>query len=343
MKRREFLETAICASSVLFWPINNYLKGTNLFPGSDQEKPNTLYPAYLQAEHEGILKERVEALMAFYDNCYLCPRNCRVNRNRGQTGVCQASSKVKVSSAFPHFGEETPLVGRGGSGTIFFSNCSLRCVFCQNYTISIQGEGVEISDGQLAEIMLRVQGFGCHNINLVTPTHYVPNIVRAVRIACQRGLKLPLVYNTGGYDNPEVIELLDGLVDIYLPDLKYSNPSEAARYSEGAYNYPHYAKLAIKEMHRQVGNLVTDEKGLAKRGLMLRHLVLPNGVSGTKEVIKFIAEELSTNTYVNLMNQYRPEHRAKEFPAIARRLKREEFEEALSWARQYGLKRLDRG
>jgi len=343
MKRREFLKSSISASGVLFWATNNYWKETNLLPGSDQEKPQTLYPAYLQAEREGILKERVEALMAFYDNCHLCPRNCRVNRNRGQTGVCQAGSKVKVSSAFPHFGEEAPLVGRGGSGTIFFSHCSLRCVFCQNYTISIQGEGVEISDEQLAEVMLRVQSFGCHNINLVTPTHYVPNIIRAVRIAGQRGLKLPLVYNTGGYDNPEVIELLDGLVDIYLPDLKYSDPSQAAQYSEEAYNYPHYAKLAIKEMYRQVGDLVTEERGVAKRGLILRHLVLPNRVSGTKEVVKFIAEELSTNTYVNLMNQYRPEYRAKEFPAIARRLKREEFEEALAWARQYGLKRLDRG
>ncbi len=308
-----------------------------------QEKTKALYPAYLQAESDGILKSRVEALMAIYENCHLCPRNCRVNRQQGQTGVCRATARVKVSSAFPHFGEEAPLVGRGGSGTIFFSNCGLRCVFCQNYTISIQGEGVEISDEKLAEIMLRVQEFGCHNLNLVTPTHYVPNIVNAVRLACRQGLRIPLVYNTGGYDNPEVIQLLDGIVDIYLPDLKYSDPAAAAQYSEGAYNYPYYAKLAIKEMYRQVGNLVTDERGVAKRGLILRHLVLPNGVSGAKEVLRFVAEELSTNTYVNLMDQYRPEHRAPEFPAIARRLKREEYQEALNWARQYGLKRLARG
>lgn len=303
---------------------------------------NKLYPAYLQAEQEGILKERVEALMVHYESCHLCPRNCRVNRLKGETGVCRATAKVKVSSAFPHFGEEAPLVGRGGSGTIFFSNCGLRCVYCQNYTISINGEGVEISDNQLAEIMLKVQGFGCHNINLVTPTHYVPSIVRALHLACQRGLKIPLVYNTGGYDNPEMIQLLDGLVDIYLPDLKYSEPAQAAKYSEGAYNYPYYAKLAIKEMYRQVGDLVVDEKGVAKRGLILRHLVLPNNVSGTKEVIRFVAEELAPTTYVNLMDQYRPEHRAPEFPAIARRLKREEYQEALKWARQYGLKRLNR-
>ncbi|MCX7974450.1 MAG: radical SAM protein [Candidatus Aminicenantes bacterium] len=307
-----------------------------------EEAKKALYPAYVQAEKEGLLKERIEALFAYYENCHLCPRNCRVNRLKGETGVCRATARVKVSSAFPHFGEEAPLVGRAGSGTIFFSNCGLRCVYCQNYTISIQGEGIEISDEQLAEIMLKVQGFGCHNINLVTPTHYVPNIIRALRIACQRGLRIPLVYNTGGYDNPEMIQLLDGLVDIYLPDLKYNDPSQAATYSEGAYNYPYYAKLAIKEMYRQVGDLIVDERGIAKRGLILRHLVLPNNVSGTKEVIRFIAEELSPTTYVNLMDQYRPEHRAKEFPAISRRLKREEFQEALKWARQYGLKRLDR-
>lgn len=336
MKRRDFLKASLSAS---FFVI--LLREREVFY-QGKEGNNKLYPAYLQAEKEGVLKERVEALMAYYESCHLCPRNCRVNRLKGETGVCRASAKVKVSSAFPHFGEEAPLVGRGGSGTIFFSNCGLRCVYCQNYTISINGEGVEISDNQLAEIMLKVQGFGCHNINLVTPTHYVPNIVRALHLACQRGLKIPLVYNTGGYDNPEMIQLLDGLVDIYLPDLKYSEPAQAAKYSEGAYNYPYYAKLAIKEMYRQVGDLVIDERGVAKRGLILRHLVLPNNVSGTKEIIRFIAEELSPTTYVNLMDQYRPEHRAHEFPAIARRLKREEYQEALKWARQYGLKRLDR-
>lgn len=335
MKRREFLKTTLLTPFLIF------LKESKFDYMRQEGTKKELYPAYLQAEKEGILKQRVEALMAYYENCHLCPRNCRVNRLKGQTGVCRATARVKVSSAFPHFGEEAPLVGQRGSGTIFFANCSLRCVYCQNYTISLYGEGVEISDDQLAEIMLKVQSFGCHNINLVTPTHYVPSIIRAVHLACQRGLKIPLVYNTGGYDNPEMIQLLDGIVDIYLPDLKYSDPAQAATYSEGAYNYPYYAKLAIKEMHRQVGDLVVDERGIAKRGLILRHLVLPNNVGGTKEVIRFIAEELSPMTYVNLMDQYRPEHRAKEFPAISRRLKREEFQEALKWARQYGLKRLD--
>ncbi len=336
MKRRDFLAQAAGGA---FYFLSSGRKGL-AFLG--EEKTDRLYPSYLQAEKEGILKERIEALMAIYENCHLCPRNCRVNRLRGETGVCRATSRVKVSSAFPHFGEEAPLVGQGGSGTIFFSNCGLRCVFCQNYTISIEGEGVEISDEQLAQTMLKIQGFGCHNINLVTPTHYVPNIVNAVRIAGKKSLRLPLVYNTGGYDNPEVIKLLDGIVDIYLPDLKYSEPAKAAQYSEGAYNYPYYAKLAIKEMYRQVGDLVTTERGVARRGLILRHLVMPNGVAGTRAVIQFIAEELSPTTYVNLMDQYRPEYRAKDFPEIARRLKRSEFQEALTWAKEFGLKRVAR-
>jgi len=337
MKRRDFLKASISVPFLL-----GSVKGSNSLWRAGERRAE-LYPSYLQAEKEGILKERVEALLAFYESCHLCPRNCRVNRLKGETGVCRATARVKVSSAFPHFGEEAPLVGQRGSGTIFFSHCGLRCVYCQNYTISINGEGVEISDEQLAEIMLKVQGFGCHNINLVTPTHFVPSIVRALRLACQKGLRIPLVYNTGGYDNPEVIQLLDGLVDIYLPDFKYSESSMAAKFSEGAYNYPYYARLAIKEMYRQVGDLVVDEKGVARRGLILRHLVLPNGVSGAKEVIRFVTEELSPTTYVNLMDQYRPEHRAHEFPEISRRLKREEYQEALKWARHYGLKRLDRG
>jgi len=337
MKRRDFLKASFSVPFLL-----SSVSFPDRFLRVRESQPE-LYPSYLQAEKEGKLKERVEALLAFYESCHLCPRNCRVNRLKGETGVCRATARVKVSSAFPHFGEEAPLVGQKGSGTIFFSHCGLRCVYCQNYTISINGEGVEISDEQLAEIMLRIQGFGCHNINLVTPTHYVPSIVRALRLACQKGLRIPLVYNTGGYDNPEVIQLLDGLVDIYLPDFKYSEASMAAKFSEGAYNYPYYARLAIKEMYRQVGDLVVDERGIARRGLILRHLVLPNGVSGAKEVIRFVAEELSPTTYINLMDQYRPEHRAHEFPEISRRLKREEYQEALKWARHYGLKRLDRG
>lgn len=306
----------------------------------NQEKPEG-YPSYLALEKSGRLAEREEKLAVIYENCHLCPRDCRVNRLKGETGVCQATARVKISSAFPHFGEEKPLVGQKGSGTVFFSNCGLRCVFCQNYTISIEGEGVEISDDQLAETMVKVQGFGCHNINLVTPTHYVPSIVRALRRAIRLGLKIPLVYNTSGYETPEVLKLLDGIIDIYLPDLKYMQPAFAAKFSSGAFNYPYYAKAAVKEMHRQVGELRLDERGIARRGIVLRHLILPNRVSGTEEFIKFVAEELSTGHYVNLMDQYRPEYKAGEYPEISRRIKRSEYQEALAWAKKHGLSRLD--
>ncbi len=307
---------------------------------ADQDQKD--YPGYSVLDRRGLLAGRVEKLLAIYESCHLCPRNCRVNRTKGETGICQATSTVKISSAFPHFGEEKPLVGKNGSGTVFFSNCNLRCVFCQNYTISIEGEGVEMSDERLAETMIKVQDFGCHNINLVTPTHYIPSIVNAVQIACRLGLTIPLVYNTSGYETPEVLELLDGIVDIYLPDLKYMHPAQAAKFSAGAYNYPHYARLAVREMHRQVGELEVDGRGIAVKGVILRHLILPNGIAGTEEFLRFVAEELSPKTYLNLMSQYRPEYKAPEYPEISRRLKRSEYAEALAWARKYGLTRLDR-
>jgi len=299
------------------------------------------YPGFLDLERKGLLSERVEKLYAFYEDCRLCPRNCRVNRAKGETGVCQATARVKIASAFPHFGEERPLVGKGGSGTIFFSNCNLRCLFCQNYSISIQGEGVEISENQLAETMLKVQSFGCHNINLVTPTHYLPGIMKALKLAIPLGLKVPLVYNTSGYETVETLQLLDGAVDIYLPDLKYMQPIFSAKYSSGAYNYPYFAKLAIKEMHRQVGELKLNDEGIAVRGVLLRHLIMPNNVSGTEDFIKFVARDLSPGTYVNLMGQYRPEYKAMEYPEIARRITRSELARAYNWARKYGLTRLD--
>lgn len=308
--------------------------------GSKKEEGKE-YPSYLTLLKSGLLSERAEKLMAYYESCHLCPRNCRVNRTKAETGVCQATAQVKISSAFPHFGEEQPLVGKRGSGTIFFSHCGLRCVFCQNYTISIEGEGVEISEAQLARTMLKVQSFGCHNINLVTPTHYVPSIVSALEQATELGLKIPLVYNTSGYETLEVLELLDGIIDIYLPDLKYMATSSAAKYSSGAYNYPYHAKLAVKEMHRQVGELKLDEKGIAMRGVVMRHLILPNRIAGTEDFIKFVVQEISPATYVNLMSQYRPEYKAREYPDIARRLKRSEYAEALEWARKYGLSRFD--
>ena len=333
ISRRHFLSEAILwGSAALLFP-------STLLRSKDQTEAQA-YPSYLELEKKGLISERVEKLYAHYENCTLCPRDCRVNRKEGQTGKCQATAKVKVSSAFPHFGEEAPLVGQKGSGTIFFSNCGLRCVYCQNYEISLEGEGVEITDQRLAETMIKVQKMGCHNINLVTPTHYSPSIVHAVQLAIPMGLHIPLVYNTGGYEKPEIIELLDGIVDIYLPDCKYMNSQHAAKYSSEAYNYPHYARLALKEMYRQVGDLKVDGKGIAVRGLMVRHLILPNRISGTEEFLKFVAGSLSKNTYINLMAQYRPEYKAFDYPEISRRIKRSEYEEAKKWAKKYGLIRL---
>jgi putative pyruvate formate lyase activating enzyme len=306
-----------------------------------ENMPPDVYPSYIRLFKSGELEERAKKLLAIYESCTLCPRDCRVNRKKGEKGKCRATADVKVSSAFPHFGEERPLVGRKGSGTIFFSNCGLRCLYCQNYTISIEGEGVEISDERLGEMMVKVQEMGCHNINLVTPTHYVPNIVNALRCAIPGGLRVPLVYNTGGYDKLEVLELLDGIVDIYMPDCKYMNAEHAGKYSSEAYNYPHYARIAIKEMFRQVGDLVLDERGVARRGLLIRHLVLPRRIAGTEEFLKFVAEELSKTTYVNLMRQYRPEYKAFDFPELSRPITSDEYVEALKWAKKYGVTRLD--
>jgi len=299
------------------------------------------YPSYMKLYQDGTLAERIKQLHSVYENCHLCPRDCRVNRIKGQTGRCQATAEVKVSSAVPHFGEESPLVGRKGSGTIFFSNCGLRCIYCQNYSISIEGEGIEISNRRLAEAMIKLQKLGCHNINLVTPTHYVPNIVSALQTAIAMGLRIPLVYNTSGYEKIEILQLLEGIVDIYMPDCKYMDPAHAAKYSDGAYSYPYYVKIALKEMFRQVGDLQI-EKGIAVRGLIIRHLVLPNRISGTEEFLKFVAENLSKTAYINLMRQYRPEYKAFEYPELARRINSEEYKEALDWARKYGLHRLNK-
>lgn len=335
ISRRAFLgDSSILLGSAFFLP-----RGKNTF---FEEKQNPKeYPSYIHLAKTGKLSERVEKLYSIYENCHLCPRDCEVNRKQGQTGKCRSTSKVKVSSAFPHFGEEAPLVGKRGSGTIFFSNCGLRCVYCQNYKISHEGEGIEITDERLAEMMVKVQELGCHNINLVTPTHYVPNIVNALQKAIPMGLRIPLVYNTGGYERLEILQLLDGIIDIYLPDCKYTDPEQAAKYSDGAYNYPHYALIALKEMYHQVGDLVVNGKGIAVRGLIIRHLVLPNRIAGTEKFLKFVAEELSKTTYLNIMSQYRPEYKAFEYPEISRRIKQSEYEEAVRLAQKYGLYRLD--
>ncbi len=333
-------ESLILMGSALFLPSKSIPGIPRNFSGSAHN--SGIYPSYLALEKKRELSKRVEKLQSIYENCQLCPRDCRVNRLEGQTGKCQATSTVKVSSAQAHFGEERPLVGQRGSGTIFFSNCGLRCVFCQNYQISIEGEGIEISDQRLAETMIKIQNIGCHNINLVTPTHYLPNIINAVQIAARKGLRIPLVYNTSGYEKLDILQLLDGIVDIYLPDCKYMDPEHAAKYSSEAYNYPYYAQIALKEIFRQVEDLVVDSRGIAVRGLILRHLIMPNRIAGTEKFLKFVAENLSKTTYLNLMRQYRPEHKAFDYPEIARRIKRSEYEEVLEWAKKYGLDRLDR-
>jgi putative pyruvate formate lyase activating enzyme len=246
-----------------------------------------------------------------------------------------------VSSYGPHFGEEAPLVGGHGSGTIFFTNCNLRCLFCQNYSISQLGEGYRVSKEELAYIMLSLQAQGCHNINLVSPTHVVPQILEALELAVKSGLHLPLVYNTGGYDSVETLRILDGIVDIYMPDMKYDD-EKIARELSGIENYPEINKAAIKEMHRQVGDLEISEEGVAQRGLLVRHLVLPNGLAGTRGIVNFLSREISRNTYVNIMAQYRPCYRALEIASLGRPLSSAEFYEALCFAREAGLTRLDK-
>lgn len=331
LSRREFLRSSLAL-------IGSY---PAVLAGETNVQEAAFYPSCIKLYTSGVLRKRVETLCAIYENCHLCPRDCRVDRTNGQKGKCQAPATVKVSSAVPHFGEEAPLVGKRGSGTIFFSHCGLRCLYCQNYTISLEGEGVEISDRRLAEAMLKLQRMGCHNINLVTPTHYVPSIVRALEMAIPMGLRIPLVYNTGGFERVDILELLEDIIDIYLPDCKYMDPEMAAKYSEGAYSYPYYAKLALKEMYRQVGDLKT-RRGIAQRGLIIRHLVLPNRISGTKEFLEFVAKNFSSKTAVNIMRQYRPEYKAFEYPELARRITAKEYREAIAWARELGLQPMER-
>lgn len=284
---------------------------------------------------------RAAELMSIYKACRLCARQCGVDRIKGEKGVCGSTSVARVAAWHAHFGEERPLVGTGGSGTIFFSRCNLLCDYCQNWQINHMGEGENVSDDQVAEMMLDLQRRGCHNINLVTPTHMVPNIVSALRTAMVRGLRIPLVYNCGGYESIEVLRLLDGIVDIYLPDYKYMDGQVAAKYSRGAADYPEICAAAIAEMHRQVGNVVLDEHGVALRGLMIRHLVLPENKAGTDRFVKWVADTLGTETYVNIMPQYHPVHRAKQHPEINRRITRQEYAQSLEWAREAGLVNLD--
>jgi putative pyruvate formate lyase activating enzyme len=297
--------------------------------------------AYRELYRRGKLRGRVETALSLLGSCSVCPRSCGVNRLAGDIGKCRTSRQAIVSSYGAHFGEEAPLVGKHGSGTIFFANCNLGCLFCQNYSISQLGEGHKVDKEELAYIMLSLQEKGCHNINLVSPTHVVPQILQALELAVESGLKLPLVYNSGGYDSVETLKLLDGIVDIYMPDMKYDD-EETARELSGIRNYPEANKAAVKEMHRQTGDLETNKEGVAQRGLLVRHLVLPHGWAGTKGIMRFLSEEISRSTYVNIMAQYRPCYKALQIPGLGRRISPAEFHEALSFAQEAGLRRLDR-
>jgi putative pyruvate formate lyase activating enzyme len=300
---------------------------------------NGFVAAYLKLSKKELSK-KIHTLEEILKNCVLCPRRCEVDRTAGERGVCKTGDKPFISSWNPHFGEERPLVGQYGSGTIFFSRCNLLCLFCQNWTISHLGEGSIYSFEALADMMIALQNYGCHNINLVTPTHQVPMILRSLEIAIEKGLKVPIVYNCGGYESIDTLKILDGVIDIYMPDFKYSNPDVAMEYSR-AKDYPSVAKAAIKEMHRQVGDLIMDDRGIALRGLLVRHLVLPEGLAGTEEIVKFLVEEISPNTYINIMAQYYPCYQAVKHPPLDRRITNQEYRKAVKAAIEAGLKRLD--
>jgi putative pyruvate formate lyase activating enzyme len=298
-------------------------------------------PGYIGLYRSGELARRVDEAYRRLAACDLCPRECGVDRCRSAEGAgCHTGERAVVCSYHPHHGEETPLVGRHGSGTIFFAWCNLRCVYCQNVELSQMGQGEETGPEGLAAMMLWLEDVGCHNINLVSPSHVVPQILAGLLVAVERGLRAPLVYNTGGYDAVQTLRLLDGVVDIYMPDMKCADAQVGQLYS-GVPDYPQVNQAAVHEMHRQVGDLTMDERGIARRGLLVRHLVLPDGLAGTVEIARFLAHEISPNTYVNIMDQYRPCYRAEEMPPLNRRITRQEYVEAVRLVREAGLHRLD--
>ena len=299
-------------------------------------------PSYIEEHRTGRLRQQAAGARSLLSCCNLCPRQCGVDRTAGETGVCNTGVMARVSSYGPHFGEETPLVGSHGSGTIFFSFCNLRCNFCQNYDISHLGDGHEVDDETLARIMLALQDQGCHNINLVTPSHVVPQILAAVDIAAGKGLSVPIVFNTSAYDRVPTLKMLDGVVDIYMPDFKFWDAA-VARLTCDAPDYPEVARKALIEMHRQVGDLCIDpSSGLAYKGLLVRHLVLPEGLAGTQQVMDFIARTISRNTYVNVMAQYRPCGKAASIKALAASLSDKDYRQAAAEAKAAGITRLDR-
>ncbi len=290
---------------------------------------------YINLLKNGELEKRVEESKKLLEDCRVCPRNCLVDRTKDELGFCKTGKNVYVASYFPHKGEEFPIRGYSGSGTIFFSYCNLGCVYCQNYDISQLGEGYLLTPEDIADIMVELQERGCHNINWVTPSHIVPQLIEATYLAAKKGLKIPIVYNTSSYDSLESLRLLDGIVDIYLADLKYLKEEYGRKYSK-VKNYPEVAKNAIKEMYRQVGDLRVDKKGIAYRGLLVRHLVLPNNISNTEEVLNFL-KSVSPNIHVNIMPQYFPTYRAYEYPELSRSIYIDEYEKALKYAEKLGL------
>lgn len=297
-------------------------------------------PVYLDLLRSGVLHQRVAEANAHLSSCDLCAHACKVDRYGKKLGVCQTGARARVSSYGPHHGEENPLRGWRGSGTIFFCRCNLKCQYCQNYEISQEDSGKEVEPEELADIMMELQKLGCHNINLVSPSHVVAPILAAILIAAINGLRLPLIYNTGGYDSITALKLLDGVIDIYMPDMKYADADNGYRYSK-AKEYPAINQAAVREMHRQVGDLLMDENGIAQRGILVRHLVLPNNLAGTEQIIHFLANQISQDTYLNLMDQYRPAYHAGGFEELNRPANFQEYQQALALAHSAGLKRLD--
>ena len=295
-------------------------------------------PIYRKSIESGELSNTIKKAVALLEDCTLCPRQCHVNRAEDETGICNTGKKARVSSIHAHFGEEPPLVGTHGSGTIFFTHCSLMCNFCQNWDISHEEYGEDVSDRELAEMMLALQERGCHNINFVTPTHVVPQILAAVEKAAQKGLNLPLVYNSSGYDRTDTLRLLGNIIDIYMPDFKFWD-KKAAEMTCSAPDYPEVARAALSEMHQQVGDLVIGKDGLAKRGLIVRHLVMPHDVAGTRQIMRFIAKSISPNTYVNVMSQYHPAGHAWKIPELASPLSASDYRKAVDAAREEGILR----
>jgi putative pyruvate formate lyase activating enzyme len=303
-------------------------------------KKKAIPPGYVALAESGELAARAEAAWKRLDACDLCPGKCGAARKAGARGKCHTDHDALIAFAHPHFGEEPPRVGKGGSGTVFFGGCNMQCMYCQNHEISAEGAGRPVTPLQLAEILLDLQAMRCENINFVSPTHAVPHILSALELAARDGLTLPVVYNSGGYDSVDTLRLLDGVIDIYMPDMKYAEGGVSEELS-GVHEYPSVNRAAVKEMHRQVGDLKLDRRGVARKGLLVRHLVLPGGLAGTGRIVRFLSEEISPDTYLNLMDQYRPCYHAIGRPPLDRRINRREYKEAVLVAREAGLRRVE--